>query len=250
VTTETQLSDARFPGPVLVLEQVEQRYGRLSPALAGLDLSVARGEFLVVSGQGGSGKSVLLRLLAGLETPAGGRIRVAGEDLAGMRPRVLAHLRRSMGILPQGHCLLEGRSVLDNVAMAAWVAGAGLDEGLQRAKAALALVGVDTERCAALSCGQLPWGQRHCVALARALVNRPALLLLDDLLAPLDDACAARVLQVVDQFCAAGVTVIATARTPNDTLAPPAGAGVPGTPASTWPARARVLRLRDGRLDA
>src|SRR5271169_1911483 len=98
--TEPLLADAGASGPFLALEQVEQRYGAFRPALVGIDLSVARGEFVVIAGSGGCGKSVLLRLLAGLESPAGGRIRIAGENLAGMRPRVRAHLRRSMGILP------------------------------------------------------------------------------------------------------------------------------------------------------
>ncbi len=243
-TTEPELAAGSSSGPFLVLEQVEQRYGAFRPALVGVDLTIARGEFVLIAGPVGGGKSVLLRLLAGLEAPAGGRIRIAGEDLAHMRPRVRAHLRRSMGILVPDLCLLERRSVEDNVAMAAWVAGAGSEEGLRRARAALGLVGVDVQRYGGASCAQLSGGQRHCVALARALVNRPALLLLDDLLTPLDDACAARVLQVVDQFCAAGVTVVATARAQDD-AAPPSALS-----ARSWPARVRLLRLHDGHLEA
>ena len=232
------------------MEQVEQRYGAFRPALMGLDLMVARGEFLVVSGPGGCGKSALLRLLAGLEDPAAGRIRIAGEDLASMRPRARVHLRRSMGILPPGDSLLDGRSVIENVAIAAWVAGTAVDEGLRRAHAALTLVGIDVERYAAMPCRRLAGGQRHCVALARALVNRPALLLLDDLVDPLDDACAARVLHVVDQFCAAGVTAIVTARSQPQAAAKPSAPGEEPESSGPWPARVRWLRLRDGKFDA
>lgn len=250
VSSEPPIADAHAPGPLLVLEQVEQRYEDFRPVLVGVDLSVSRGEFVVIGGPGASGKSVLLRLLSGLERPAGGRVRIAGEDLARMRPRARAHLRRSIGILPPDDLLLDRRSVLENVAMAAWVAGTAREEGVRRAQAALALVGVDVGRYAASPCGRLAGGQRRSVALARALVNRPALLLLDDLLTMFDEAGAARVLQVIDQFCAAGVTAIAASRTPAD-----AGAGAPDGAAApsqvpVWPARARRLWLRDGRLAA
>jgi cell division transport system ATP-binding protein len=234
--------------PLLEMERVEQRYGEFRPALVGIDLRVARGDFVVVSGPGGSGKSVLLRLLAGLELPAGGRIRIAGEDLAAMRPRLRVRLRRSMGILPADLCLLDRRSVTANVALAAWVAGVDAEEGRRRALAALALVGLDPERADATPCGRLAAGERHRVALARALVNRPALLLLDDLLAPLDEPTAGRVLQVLEQFCAAGVTVIATSRRTPLAPAPDATLAAGGVP--PWPARARQLQLRDGRMQA
>jgi ABC-type ATPase involved in cell division len=225
--------------PLLALEKVEKRYGAFRPALVDLDLTVARGEFVVLRGAGGAGKSVLLRLLAGQESPSGGTIRIAGEDLARMRPRARAHLRRSLGIVPPGACLLERRSVVENVALAAWVAGISREEGVRRAHAALALVGIDAERYGAARCAELAGGQRQCVALARALVNRPALLLLDDLLAPLDAEAAARVVQVLDGFAAAGVTVIVAARPESR-----------GAEAGPWPARARMLSLHDGRIAA
>ncbi len=249
-TIEPQLAQPNFTGPVLALERVAQRYGEFRPVLGGIDLNVARGEFLAISGPTGSGKSVLLRLLAGFETPAGGNIRVAGEDLARMRPRARAHLRRSIGILPPGHRLLDRYSVLDNVALAAWVAGATRAEGLRRAQASLTLVGFDLAHSVDQPCGRLSWGQRHGVALARALVNRPALLLLDDLLDPLEEEDAQRILQVLDRFAAAGVTVLATARA----AAPLAGAAPDGAAASpprgrVWPARVRRLVLRDGQLE-
>jgi ABC-type ATPase involved in cell division len=255
-TIEAHPAGASPMAPLLLLEHVEQRYGAFRPVLVGVDLSVARGDFVVIAGAGGCGKSVLLRLLAGLEAPAAGRLRIAGEDLARMRPRLRVHLRRSMGILPAGQCLLEQRSVEYNVALAAWVAGAGFAEGLRRAHAALAMVGIEVERHARTSCAQLASGERHCVAVARALVNRPALLLLDDLLSPLDAAGANRILQVIDQFCTAGVTVVATAREAPASaaaLAAASGAQEAMTGDRTqqpWPARARMLRLRDGRLEA
>jgi cell division transport system ATP-binding protein len=238
---EPRLADQAAPAILLRLEGVEKRYGAFRPALMGIEMTVARGEFVLVHGPGGAGKSVLLRLLAGLEAPTAGSVRIADEEMARMRPRARALLRRSMGVLPPGGALLPGRSVLDNVALAAWVAGTGHDEGLRRARAALGLVGVDVDTQGDVPCRQLGGGQRQCVALARALVNRPALLVLDDPLAGLDEAAAARVLGVLGQFSEAGVTVVASAR------AVPAGAVPVGAP---WPASALRLRLQDGKIAA
>jgi len=236
--TEPYLSDATVQAPLLSCEAVEKRYGEFRPALMGLDLTIGRGEFVLVQGPAGSGKSVLLRLLAGLEAPSSGAIRIAGEDLARMRPRALRHLRRSIGILPPGDSLLRRRSVVENVALAAWVAESTFEEGMRRARAALELVGLDVERYGGASCQRLASGQRQCVALARALVNRPALLLLDDPLTAFDEATAARIIDVLDQFSTAGVTVVAAMR-----------AGAAGTVSSTvWPSRTRTLRLLDGKL--
>ncbi|HYA75491.1 MAG TPA: ATP-binding cassette domain-containing protein, partial [Burkholderiaceae bacterium] len=147
--TEPYISEATVQAPLLSCEAVEKRYGDFRPVLMGLDLAIRRGEFVLVQGAAGSGKSVLLRLLAGLERPSAGAIKIAGEDLARMRPRALTQLRRSMGILPPGESLLRGRSVVENVALAAWVAGSTFEEGVRRARAALELVGLDVERFAA-----------------------------------------------------------------------------------------------------
>lgn len=259
VKIEPHLAATDAPASLLTLERVEKRYGAFRPALVDISLSIARGEFLVVRGPGASGKSTLLRLLAGLESPTGGTVRLAGEDVARMRAASRVHLRRSMGILPSGDSLLDRHSVLHNVALAAWIAGTPREESLRRARAALDLVGVDVERYGAAPCTGLAAGVRHRVAIARALVNRPALLLLDDVVASLDQAAAAHVLRVIDQFTESGVTVVATdrierqpenvekAQTPTSVSAnlealPPAGA------ASPWPARARAIHLHDGKI--
>lgn len=261
VRKEPQLSDAPVTVPLIAAENVEKRYGAFRPALVGVDLSVGRGDFLVIEGPGGCGKSVLLRLLSGMEPVSGGSIRIAGEDLAGMRPRALAHLRRSLGIVPPGGGLLERAGAVANVELAARVAGTPPDEARRRAHAALERVGVDPERDGATACAHLAAGQRQCVALARALVNAPALLLLDDLLEPLDDVAAVRVVGILARFADAGVAIVATARTaaayaspagvPAGTADPSLGASsVPSSAASAaaaapapWPARLRRLKL-------
>jgi ABC-type ATPase involved in cell division len=238
---EPQLSDATTSVPLLELAGVEQRYGAFRPALVGVNLAARRGEFLLIQGAGASGKSVLLRLMAGLERPSVGTVRIAGEDLARLRPAARAQMRRSIGYLPPGGGLLLARSVLENVALAPWAAGTACDEGIRRAHAALELVGVDAQRSAQTPCSHLPGGERQCVALARALANRPALLLLDDLLAPFDSASAERILRLLDPFSEAGVTVVVVQRAD-------AASAMPLPP--PWPARARLLRLQDGQVVA
>jgi ABC-type ATPase involved in cell division len=238
---EPQLSDASAGVPLLELAGVEQRYGAFRPALVGLHLTVRRGEFLLVQGPGASGKSVLLRLMAGLEKPSAGKVRIAGEDLARLRPAARAQMRRSIGYLPPGGGLLLSRSVLENVALAPWAAGTARDEGIRRARVALDLVGIAADRRAQTPCGELPGGERQCVALARALANRPALLLLDDLLAPFDSAHADRILRLLEPFSEAGVTVIVA-------QCADAAATIPLPP--PWPARARLLQLKDGQVPA
>jgi len=234
---EPQLTDSAAAVPLLQLTGVEQRYGAFRPVLAGLDLELRRGEFLLLEGAGGSGKSALLRLMAGLERPAAGTVRVAGEDLARLGTASRAQMRRSIGYLPPGGGLLLSRTVLDNVALAPWAAGADRAEGIRRARVALTLVGLDAERTAQTACSHLPSGERQCVALARALVNRPALLLLDDLLAPFDTPSAARILQLLGPFSESGVTIVVAQR-----CAAPSSLPLP----PPWPARARLLRLQDG----
>ncbi len=218
--------------PLLAAAGLEKHYGAFRPALVGVDFSLDRGGVLLVEGPGGSGKSVLLRLLSGIEAPSGGSVRVAGEDLVRMRPRARAHLRRSMGILPPGGALLDDRSAVDNVALAAWVAGTDVQEGLRRARTALETLGIDVGRHGDAPCRRLSGGQRQCVALARAIVNRPALLLLDDPLESLDAGAAARVMAVLGRFAEGGVAIVATAR---------------GATGEAWPQGAHRLRLEQGR---
>ena len=222
-----------MPG-LVVFEQVQKRYGTFRLALAGVDLDIARGEFVALCGPGGCGKSTLLRLTAGLEKPSAGAVSIAGQDLARLRRRARVHLRRSMGILTQASWLLDGRTVLDNVALPARVAGLPRARAAERARAALDRVGLPAERYGALRCAELAGGERRRAALARALVNQPALLLLDEPVAGLDRSLATAVIELLEQFASAGVTVIAALREAPEALGP----------------RARVVPMADGRIGA
>lgn len=210
---------------MVAFDRVVLRHG--ATTLRPLSFSVARSEFVVISGAAGAGKSTVLRLVAALEQPEAGRVTVAGSTLAGLRGRALLHLRRSMGIVTQMPLLLDDDSVLHNVAMPAAAAGMGWRAACERAATALLRTGMDAADHV-LRPAQLSGSARQRVALARALVNRPALLLLDEPAAHLDGAAAADMMKLLDQFAASGVTVLMACAQPS---------------ALPLPARTRTLRL-------
>jgi cell division transport system ATP-binding protein len=202
--------------PMIVFDRVSKRYGNRA-VLEQLSFVIARNEFVLLSGPSGSGKSTVLRLIAALEQPTAGAITVADQPLAGLKPRALHHLRQSIGIVPQEPMLLDDRSTLENVALPVAAAGLPRGEALSRAAMALRRIGVDDADARALPT-RLSGGTRQRVALARAVVNRPALLLVDEPL-PDDNLSAATLMPLLEQFAAAGVTVLLASRTGD--LAPP-----------------------------
>ena len=201
---------------MLNLDHVEVRRGAFKLVLSDLSLAIGRGELLVVVGPSGAGKSTLLRLMAALELPTSGRITIAGQDVARLSARARAHLRRRIGIVPQDALLFEDRSVLDNVSAPALIAGEGRIEAVNRARAALQRVGLDQARFGTLRCDQLAAGERRRVALARALANRPALLLIDEPVGIGSDpgADVRNLFQTLAPFCGAGAAAVVATREP------------------------------------
>ncbi len=192
--------------PLIVFDRVDKSYGDRS-VLSQLSFSIARNQFVLLSGPSGAGKSTVLKLIAALERPSAGSITVAGEPLARLKPRMLPALRRSMGIVLQDLMLLDDRSVLENVALPCAAAGIALRESLARAATALHRVGLD-EAAGRSYPRELSGGEQQRAALARALVNHPALLLVDEPTAHLDPIAAAQVVHLLEQFVVAGVTVV------------------------------------------
>jgi cell division transport system ATP-binding protein len=190
---------------MIAFERVGKRFGSAPAVIEDLSLTVARGEFVRLSGPSSTGKSTVLRMIAALEIPTAGKVRVNDVDVAGLRPRARAALRRTMGIVPQQLLLLPDRSALDNVMLPALSAGLPLKEARARALAALERVGVrETASVPTLLSGSA----QQRVALARAIVNRPALLLADEPTANLDDAATEAMTLLLAEFAAAGVTVV------------------------------------------
>jgi branched-chain amino acid transport system permease protein len=172
---------------LLELDSVDKRYGGL-PAVAGVSLGVDEGEILALVGPNGAGKTTLLKLICGLEPPTRGKVRFAGADIAGLSP----HRVRQTGIamVPQTPRVFPSMTTLENVALGAMF---GSPDGRQseadavgRARQALGFVGL-LDR-ADLAVGTLNLHQQRFLELARALAGRPRLLLLDEVMAGLNDA--------------------------------------------------------------
>ncbi|MEG1970393.1 MAG: ATP-binding cassette domain-containing protein [Burkholderiaceae bacterium] len=176
------------------------------PALIDASFAVARGEFALLAGPSGAGKTTVLRLLAGLLQPDTGSIEVGGEPVDRLHDRRLAWLRRSMGVMLQDPMLLPDRSVLDNVMLPALAAELSVAEARERALAALSRCGIEVRANARPA--ELSGGEQQRAALARAVVNRPALILADEPTAHLDTVAASELMNLLAQFSLAGVTVL------------------------------------------
>jgi putative ABC transport system ATP-binding protein len=199
-------------------------------ALRGVDLTMAPGEFVAVMGPSGCGKSTLLNLVAGLDTPSEGEIVLAGESLNGKDENDLARMRRKhIGIVFQFFNLLEGMSVMENVALPAVVAGTPRKQAETRARDLLDLLGLGDK--AAKAPGVLSGGQRQRLAIARALANQPTLVLADEPTGALDSDGGAEVMELFRRLHQDGQSILLV--THDDEVAAAAD---------------RVVQMRDGKV--
>lgn len=200
-------------------------------ALRGADLTVEHGEFVALTGPSGSGKSTLLQVIAGLDRPDSGTVQISGAPLDDLTDDELAVLRRRhVGIVFQFFRLLDSMTALENVALATMIAGSGRGAAEARARELLDMLGLldkSSTMPAALS-----GGQRQRLAIARALANRPTVLLADEPTGALDSAGAAEILELFQRLNAGGQTILLV--THSEQVA--AGAG-------------RRVGMRDGRLE-
>jgi putative ABC transport system ATP-binding protein len=166
----------------------------------------AAGEHWLLAGPSGSGKTTLLHILAGLTTPAAGKVVVAGVDLATLRGAARDHWRgRTIGLVPQRLHLVGALDVGDNLRLAQYLAGAAADAS----RVAVLLEAVGVAELAHRYPRELSQGQAQRVAIARAVVNRPALVLADEPTANLDDMHAAAALELLrTQALDSGATLV------------------------------------------
>jgi len=185
---------------------VGKRYPGGYQALREVSFTVAEGDLVFLVGRSGAGKSTLLKLIPAIERPTSGSVIVNGQNVGALKRAAIPYLRRNLGLVFQDQKLLYDRTVYDNVILPLAFSGQPAREAARRARAALDKVGLlGRERANPI---QLSGGEQQRLAIARAVVNRPALLVADEPTANLDAESAERIAEIFVEFHRVGVTVL------------------------------------------
>ncbi|MEY0288969.1 cell division ATP-binding protein FtsE [Providencia rettgeri] len=187
-------------------EHVSKAYRGGRQALQGVDFHLQPGEMAFLTGHSGAGKSTLLKLICGIERPSAGHILFNGHDISRLKNREIPFLRRQIGMIFQDHHLLFDRTVYDNVSMPLIISGASTEDIRRRVSAALDKVGLlDKAKNFPI---QLSGGEQQRVGIARAVVNKPTMLLADEPTGNLDDELSEGIMRLFEEFNRVGVTVL------------------------------------------
>lgn len=191
---------------MIELQNITKRYPENRDALSHLNLSLEPGEMVFLTGPSGAGKSTLLKLIAAIERPTRGQIFINRKNITRIPKRKIPALRRHMGIVFQDHHLLYDRNVFDNVSLPLQIAGYAQADINRRVRAALDKVALlDKEHAMPIT---LSGGEQQRVGIARAVVNKPAILLADEPTGNLDPDLSAEIMQLFAEFNQVGVTVL------------------------------------------
>ena len=190
---------------MIKFEQVSKTYPGGQRALSKVDFHIAPGEMAFLTGHSGAGKSTLLKLISIMERPTVGRVLINGHDLNTITRRDIAYIRRDIGMIFQSHQLLMDKTVFDNVALPLVIEGYSRKQIQKRVSAALDMVGLLHK------IQQLPQalsgGEQQRVGIARAVVNRPPLLIADEPTGNLDPKLSMEIMRLFEDFNQAGVCV-------------------------------------------
>ena len=211
-------------------ENLSKRYPGGHQALKDVSISIQEGEMVFLTGHSGAGKSTLMKLIGGIEKATNGSVTINGTKLSSLNRSALPYLRRNFGFVFQDHKLLIDRSVFHNVALPLLISGFSKSEIMTRVRAALDKVGLlEKESFNPLT---LSGGEQQRLCIARAVVNKPAILLADEPTGNLDTKTSDGIMQLLDEIHKAGNTIILV--THEEDIA----------------ARAeKIIRLRDGKLE-
>ncbi|HEY4416226.1 MAG TPA: ABC transporter ATP-binding protein [Verrucomicrobiae bacterium] len=183
---------------------------RTLEVLRGVDVEIARGDFVALRGASGTGKSTLLHLIGGLDVPNAGEILFCGQKLSGYAESDLTHFRnRRVGFVFQAYHLLPELTALENVCLTARIARIPVGEAEKRAHALLALVGLNAREDHKPS--ELSGGEQQRVAIARALINEPELLLADEPTGNLDSKTGIEIIELLKRLCVEKLTTLVIA---------------------------------------
>lgn len=213
-------------------DQVSKRYPGSHEALRGISFAIEQGQLAFVTGHSGAGKSTLLKLIAAIERPTVGTVLIGNQNVSKLRRAAVPYLRRKFGLVFQDHKLLYDRNCFDNVALPLYINGVTGKEAGKRIRAALDKVGLlGKEKAMPIT---LSGGEQQRLAIARAVVNRPAILIADEPTGNLDENYATEIMSLFYAFQQVGVTVIVATHDAHGISA----------------ASSKILRLSQGELQA
>jgi cell division transport system ATP-binding protein len=191
---------------MISFEDVSKTYPGGQQALVKVNFAIEAGEMAFLTGHSGAGKSTLLKLISIMERPSVGTVRINGYDLNTIKRRQIAYIRRDIGMIFQSHKLLMEKTVFDNVALPLVIEGYTHKEISKRVYTALDMVGLgDKAKFFPL---MLSGGEQQRVGIARAVVNKPPILLADEPTGNLDPKLSMEIIRLFEEFNRAGVAVL------------------------------------------
>lgn len=191
---------------MLKFDNVSMRYPEVGDVLRNVSFHLQHGEMAFLTGHSGAGKSTLLKLIPVIERCSRGQVLLDGQNLNKARNRQIPYIRRKVGLIFQDYKLLQDRTVFDNVALPLVIAGYGHNEISRRVRASLDKVGLlGKEKKYPVT---LSGGEQQRVGIARAVVNKPPMILADEPTGNLDPELSAEIMHLFEQFQQVGVTVL------------------------------------------